>query len=357
MTSELIEVVDAVSAGQHSLMSWTRPTTEHVSQVNAATEYLKTLGSETSRRAIRSRLNQIARWFNYPDAEHCDWQLMRYEHIIDFLDHLRNSVERTSPHQYKDNELKTSTVNSYLYAIKSVARIAWKLGQMSDHDLARIISTKPVRGYNVTKGRAMSMLETAALLNVCNGSNPIEIRDRAILGLMLGNGLRRAEVTHIEMPDIRLDKNEIIVKGKGNKERLIILIPEIATFLNAWISIRAALNNDGKYQNNVTDPESDFLFCRFNKTKTSLVKNKPLSPKFVWVMVNGYIEKAAQTMPSLKGISCHDFRRTFATRLFKNGVDIVVIRNLMGHSSIATTAKYDKRDDDAMRQAMQSIQI
>lgn len=355
------EVVDLVPqegfVGMGRLVTAAAAAREDISSRNAATEYLKTLGSKASRRAILCRLNHVARWFRYPDAEHCDWHLMRYEHVIDFIDHLRHIEGRTGNHQDSPHELKVSTINAYLYAIKAVARMAWSLGQMDDRNMTRITATKAVRGRDVVKGRAMTLQESAALLDQCSDEVPREIRDKAILTLLLGNGLRRAEVAGIEMRHVDLERHEIRIRGKGNKERTILLTPQVEKPLLHWMQTRTTLPAADKYQNMGESFDGDYLFCRFTRHCKALVKNRAMTPRAIWEISNRYIERASENVKSIKDISCHDFRRTFATRLFDYGVDIVTIKNLMGHSNISTTARYDKRGDEAMHKAMELVQL
>lgn len=321
---------------------------------NAATEYLKTLGSKASRNAVYCRLNRVAQWFGYPDAEHCDWNLMRYTHVIQFLDYLKTTEEVTSHHQNEDKKLKHSTVNSYIYAIKAVSKTAWALNQMSDHDLLKIQSIKPARGYEIPSGRALSFQESKTLIKLCDGNEPYKIRDKAIITLMLGCGLRRGEVAGIRISNINYSEKEIKILGKGNKERMIYLNDAVFEAVKKWVDTRATIPVKVKESNAAI---TDYLFCRFTRYYKNIITSEPIGARQIWSIVNQYVDLASVEIPEIKDIKCHDCRRTFATRLFGRGVDIAVIRNLMGHSSIATTAMYDKRGKSAMKQAMEDTVI
>ena len=171
---------------------------------------------------------------------------------------------------------------------------------------------------------------------------------------MLGNGIRRAEVTHIQMKNIDLEASEIKLLGKGRKERIVYLTPNVQKAIEEWMKQRAALPVKEK------SPEAEdanYLFCRFTCHCKSIVTSKPLDPGTVWRIMNEHKESVKARLPSIEEPSCHDCRRTFATGLFNNGVDIATIRNLMGHSNIATTAKYDKRGASAMRRAMETVDL
>lgn len=328
--------------------------TEFISTRNAATEYLKSLGTDVSRKAVRNRLNRIARWFKYEDAEHCDWQLMRYEHVADFVEYLKNDKGKSATHRKKESGLTPAAINTYIYAIKAVFKKAWELGQVSDHELMRIRSFKVIRNYEIPTGRAMNRNESRALIASCEADDPQDIRDRAILMLMIGNGIRRAEVTSILMKNINVEAGEIKLIGKGRKERMVFMTPRVSEAVKTWLNKRQSL--PVKEQKNDTE-DANFLFCRFTRHHKSIVTSKPLDPSSVWRILNEHIDEVKGEIPSVTDLSCHDCRRTFATGLFDNGVDISVIRNLMGHSNIATTAKYDKRGANAMKRAMGMVEI
>ena len=91
--------------------------------------------------------------------------------------------------------------------------------------------------------------------------------------------------------------------------------------------------------------ERGYLFGRIYKNgRVSL--SEPLDPSSV-----GRITRARMESANHEKATAHDLRRTFATRLLANNVDIVTVKNMMGHANIATTAMYDRRGDDAMRRA------
>ena len=324
------------------------------SKTNAASVYLNKLGSDVSHAMTLSRLNAISQFFGYKDAFHCDWQLMRYEHVSKFLDHLRHLNGKNSYNQVEETRLKNSTINGYLMAIKGVMRTAWSLGQVADGDLLRIRTIKALREDDMTEGRAMTFRESRAILNSCPGDTPRQIRDRAMLMLLLGNGLRRAELTTIELKHVSVESGEIEIHGKGNKVRVVMMIPEVAESVEDWINVRATLL---RVNDSYGASGNSEYFCRFTPRDKKIVPGKRLVPHSIAVIVAEHLETAEEKMPSLADIRCHDFRRTFATRLFDKNVDILVIRDLMGHADIATTARYDKRGKAAMRRAMEKVEL
>ena len=128
-TVEVLDVESTDAQRGHFAVGRMRAPSDYVSPENAADQYLATLGSQASICTVRSKLNQVAKWFKYPDYQHCDWHLMRYDNVVKFIAHL------------KESGLQTVTINAYLCAMKGVAQTAWNLGQVSDHDLMRIKGT------------------------------------------------------------------------------------------------------------------------------------------------------------------------------------------------------------------------
>lgn len=328
----------------------------YVSTENAADKYLATLGSANSVITVRSKLNQFARYFNYPNYIDCDWDLMRYENVMNFLAHLKANEG--------ENKISTVTINAYLCALKGVAQAAWNLNQISDHDLMRI---KSIRQYRVSRkmaGRALSHTESRGLLSVCDDDSKESVRDRAILLLLLGCGLRRAEITKIEIRNVFLEEGRIRLIGKGNKERDVFMNGVVLEAVSEWIDVRHRVIAEwnAKYpwkKGNAGDGSGGYLFGKWSRNHGYLIVNRPLSAWSIGDLVTRYkltaIEKSG--LESLQNVTTHDLRRTFATRLLDKGVDINIVKNLMGHSNIATTSMYDRRGDEAMIQASRMVEI
>ena len=314
---------------------------------NAAVEYLNTLGSETSRAGMRSKLKIFAQWYKYPSIETCEWGLMRREHIVDFIEYLKTreqsetAGEVQGARQKNKNGLQASSINNYLCALKGVARAAWALDQIDDHELQRITAIKQLRFYRQPAGRALTFREGRKMLEACSSDNPQQIRDLAILSLLLGCGLRRAEVPALQMNQIHLDGGYIRLIGKGNKERTVYLNGEVKENLTNWINYRGS--------------EEGYVFGRFTKGCKRLVIDKPLVERYIGKIVERYQQSSGQG--TVKPATPHDLRRTFATRLLDKGVDVSLVKTLMGHSSVATTALYDRRGEESLREAASKIKL
>jgi site-specific recombinase XerD len=147
----------------------------------------------------------------------------------------------------------------------------------------------------------------------------ITLRDRAILELLYGSGLRVSEVASLARDDLDLDGARVLVMGKGRKERRVPLSDDSVTALRAWL-------RDGRRVLAAGPTEALFL----NR------KHKPMGPRDVRAMVHGY---AGELLPGRR-VGPHTLRHSFATHLLEGGADIRAVQELLGHSSVATTQRY-----------------
>lgn len=291
--------------------------------LNAALAYLATLHSENSRKSMASKLNVFSRWAGFADLLHCEWDKLRPEHILGFL-----AIQEKSGQS-------AATSNCYLAALKGVAKSAWLSHGMDHEDYLRIAAIKQRRFYRLPTGRALSAQESQSLIQGCDQATPIGARDKAILSLMLGCGLRRGEIPNVLYENYNRDNRSITLIGKGNKERMVYLSLLVANAVNIWID-----NYRGNANGN--------LFGRILKNGHISIES-PLDPSSI-----GRITKRRMLVSNKKNATAHDLRRTFATRLFANNIDIVTVKKMMGHANISTTAMYDRRGDEAMRAAVES---
>lgn len=300
------------------------------SRLNPAAAYLATLHEGASRENVRSKLNCVARWAGAQDLFSCNWAALRYEHILAFMASMQKPGADGRPH------LSARSLNCYLSTLKGVARQAYLLRQMDTEALSRIRLIRAVRYARLAAGRSISESESEALLE-SQPRSPQGLRDHAILALLLGCGLRRAEAAQLLMRNLNLPESSIRLIGKGDKERKVFMIREVQESLEAWLQVRGA---SGAY-----------VFGRFYKGGR-FDPSRPLTPHAVGDIVEKYREKAG-----LEALSTHDLRRTFATRLLAANVDITTVQNMMGHASISTTALYDRRGEDAQREASRKIRL
>jgi site-specific recombinase XerD len=257
------------------------------------------------------------------DAEALPWHQLRYPHT----QALRAALaERYSP----------ATANRHLAALRGVLREAWRLGLMSAEDLQRAMDLPAVRGVRVPRGRALSRGELRALFESCRKGSPGDVRDAALMGVLYGAGLRRAEVVALSVSDYDPETGALLVKGKGNKERTSYIDDGAADAMAAWLLTRG--NEEGP------------LFCPI--TQTGHVVISPMTDQAVYAILRSRAVKA-----KVRRFSPHDLRRSCVSDLLDAGVDISVVQQFVGHANVTTTVRYDRRGEQAKKRAAKSLHV
>ena len=169
----------------------------------------------------------------------------------------------------------------------------------------------------------LSVEEVGAIIDGVDVRTAKGIRDKAILEILYGCGLRVSELCGLLISHVYVDEGFVRVVGKGNKERLVPMGESAAAAFTDWLGVRGE----------AYAPEcSDIAFLnRFGK---------PLSRISVFKLVREYALLAGVT----KEISPHTFRHSFATHLIENGADLRVVQEMLGHENITTTEIYTHID-------------
>lgn len=289
--------------------------------------YLDSL-APTGRKSMKTLLQQCASILGHEKPiERFDWSTLTFEKV-----HLIRSA-------FTEAGYAVSSINLALAGLKGVTKTAFNLGQINADTLLRINSVKTLKGNATRTGRRLSNIEITKLLEGCNKipCPAARSRDRAILLVGIGAGLRCSEICSLNASDIDI-KNGIltVIEGKGRKHRQIFLASEIIAALKEWKQYRH--NNNGA------------LFCKVIKNGT-IIENK-LSPSGL-----DYMLTSLQALSGVEKFTPHDLRRTFITQLLEKGVDLNTVRQLAGHSDVSTTTRYDKRDIEWQKEASQGIRF
>lgn len=179
-----------------------------------------------------------------------------------------------------------------------------------------------------SKPKYLTLDESLHLLSVVDGK--FKERDYCILVLFLNCGLRLSELVSINYNDIR-DNNTISITGKGNKERTIYLNNACLNAIKNYMAVRPV---DG-----VKDKNALFLSSRYQR----------ISPKTVQHIVYENLEKAGL---GGRGLSAHKLRHTAATLMYQYGnVDVLVLKDILGHENLGTTEIYTHIVDEQLRKA------
>jgi integrase/recombinase XerC len=146
-----------------------------------------------------------------------------------------------------------------------------------------------------------------------------EVRDKLIVDLFYTTGMRRAELIGLMLKNVDLSSGVVKVLGKRSKERIVPLLPIVTDQINLYIKEREQLDQ-------IVDSEYFFISK----------KGLKLSESFVYRLINCYFSRVSEKVKK----SPHVLRHTFATHLLNNGADLNSVKELLGHSSLASTQVY-----------------
>ncbi len=289
--------------------------------------YLKGLKA-SGRRTQEARLKLVARILGAEDYREVPWERMRAAHVLA----IRSELEGYVPNPKKPGEtLAPASINAALAALRGVAKAAWRLELLSSDDLERIRDVEDVKGERLPKGRSAKPGELDLLLGACvRDPSPAGLRDAAIIGVLYATGMRRDELAglelrHYEPPEeYGRDAGALTVLGKGNKQRICYLDEGSSRMLDDWLRLRSRWPGP--------------IFVPINKA--GRLGNTPLSAERVYSML---AERASGA--GIADLTPHDFRRTFVGDMLDKGIDITTVSDMVGHASLETTRRYDRRGE------------
>lgn len=189
------------------------------------------------------------------------------------------------------------------------------------------------QGYRA-RANALTTLQVKSIFDAINTDTCMGIRDYAVYAMMYKLGLRVGEVHQLNLKSIDFDRREIMVSGKGNKQRTLHLDKEMITILTQWLGVRKQFLNHNTSKALFISKKGNRLAIRTMEDNfKKIVKLLSLNVHF--------------------NITCHSLRHAFASHLNDKDVDILVIQDLLGHATPKTTADYyihpsEKRIREAM---------
>lgn len=198
-----------------------------------------------------------------------------------------------------------------------------------------LLPANPMKNLDAPKTKKslpkyLTLDESKKLLSVISGKN--KERDFAIITLFLNCGMRLSELVSINYNDIKSD-GTIVITGKGNKERTIYLNQACIEAITAYMKVRP---------NDKVKDRALFLSSRYQR----------INPRTVEMMVNKYIDMAGL---GGRGLSVHKLRHTAATLMYQHGnVDVLVLKEILGHENLGTTEIYTHIQSDASKNAVDS---
>lgn len=195
------------------------------------------------------------------------------------------------------------------------------------HDPTELLDT-PKIGRHLPE--VLSLPEIEAILNTIDLSTAEGHRNKAIIEVMYGCGLRVSEVVNLRLSNLYFTENYIRIIGKGDKERLVPIGQTAQKAINLYIEGQ-------RQQLKIKKGEEDFVFLNRRGAR--------LTREMIFMMIKKTAEEAGVT----KTISPHTFRHSFATHLVEGGADLRAVQEMLGHESITTTEIYTHLDREYIK--------
>lgn len=223
--------------------------------------------------------------------------------------------------------MKRRTQNYYLIALRAFLKFLRKRGIEGLNPERIELAKLPERHIDLISGQELERLIAAA-----DGTDEKSLRDRAILELLFSTGLRVSELCSLDS-DIDLSRDDLSVRGKGDKVRVVFLSPAAKDSVRNYLKIRKDME--------------EALFVNIPPASKD-AKRTPtrLTPRGVQLIIKHYATKAGIT----KKVTPHVLRHSFATDLLSNGADLRSVQALLGHASINTTQIYTHVTDAHLRE-------
>ena len=232
------------------------------------------------------------------------------------LENVNYSIIRSWIVYLVGQEISNSSINRKISSLKSFYKFLLKTKQIEVSPLLKHKSLKTPKTLQIP----FSEKELDNVLNFLVYKDDFEgIRDKLIIDMFYTTGIRRAELINLKVQNIDLSNGVIKVLGKRNKERIIPILPVIIEQINCYNAQRIKVEN-GKY--------NDYFFL--------MLKGVKLNDSFVYRLINYYFSNVSEKVKK----SPHILRHTFATHMLNKGADLNSVKELLGHSSLASTQVY-----------------
>ncbi len=271
----------------------------------AFTDYLQ-LEKKYSPHTVTAYLKDLEDFQKFASEEY------QYSEIIN----VNYSIVRSWIVSLVDTGISNRSVNRKISSLKTYYKFLLKSGQIEINPLAKHKALKTSKKIQVP----FSEKEIGNVMEILQAENNFEgLRDRLIVELFYSTGIRRAELINIKLNDVSFAQKTIKVLGKRNKERIIPLLPSVLNTINGYLPYRDQIENI---------KDADFLLLTQKGVK--------IYETLVFRIINSYFSKTSEKVKK----SPHILRHSFATHLLNEGADINSVKELLGHSSLASTQVY-----------------
>ena len=255
--------------------------------------------------------------------------------LIDYLNDAKIKLEDAKMEHLRDFLVEISNLDIHprsqariLSGIKSFYHFLIYRNKRED-DQTKLLES-PKIGLHLPE--VLSLDEVDKIIGAIDLSKAEGQRNKAIVEVLYGSGLRVSELIGIKLSNVYLNEAYMLVEGKGNKQRLVPLSPQSVKQIGLWKIDRNLLQ--------IQKDNEDFLFL--NRRGKKLTR----------AMIFEIVKNLAERVGIQKNISPHTFRHSFATHLLENGASLRAIQQLLGHESITTTELYTHIDVNYLRQTI-----
>ena len=215
-----------------------------------------------------------------------------------------------------DNSISNSSINRKVASLKSFYKFLLKVKKIELSPLLKHKSLKTPKIIQIP----FSEKELEEVLNDIKYNNNFNgIRDKLVIDLLYTTGIRRSELINIKLYDFNITDNQLKVLGKRNKERIIPILPIVSLHANLYLAERTKIEYI---------KDNDYFFL--------MLKGVKMNDSFVYRLINHYFSNVSEKVKK----SPHILRHTFATHMLNNGADLNSVKELLGHSSLASTQVY-----------------
>ncbi len=215
-----------------------------------------------------------------------------------------------------DEGMSNMSINRKVASLKAFYRFLLKTKQIDVNPLLKHKALKTPKVLQVP----FSEKEVVDVFNLTQYPEGFEeVRNKLIVELFYSTGMRRAELIHLKINDVNLVDCTVKVLGKRNKERILPVLPIVMKQFSVYVAERHGLE--------VIEDSAYFFLTK---------KGVKLNDSLVYRLINSYFSKVSEKVKK----SPHVLRHTFATHLLNNGADLNSVKELLGHSSLASTQIY-----------------
>lgn len=241
-----------------------------------------------------------------------DIKTIDYNYIRTYLEYLYNK------------EYRASSINRHISSLKSFFKYLTKMEVISSNPMLLVSNSKQEKKLP----NFINYNDLDILFSIPDKNTPLGLRNLLILELLYSSGVRVSELVSIKIDDIDFNYNRIVIKGKGNKERIVLFGDKCNKLLNEYLSNSRPI---------LLKCDCEYLLINKNGTK--------ITDRAIRMIIDDIVSKSCLKLK----ISPHTLRHTFATHLLNEGADLKMVQQLLGHSSISTTGIYTHVSNEKLR--------